>query len=88
MKPTYLNPSSIEIEENQEKAAQIFFEEYDFGSDYPLTDSSTGWNKDGVYWSKMVFGDTPEGDRWAGSFGIQFKNKSSNEIIDSWLEVI
>jgi hypothetical protein len=78
----------MSIEEKKEIAANTFFEEYDFGDGYPVTDSSTGWNKDQVYWSKMVYGDTPEGERWAGSFGIQFKTKTSDEIIDSWLEVI
>jgi hypothetical protein len=78
----------MNIEDRREIAANIFFEEYDFGDGYPVTDFSTGWNKDEVYWSKMVYGDTPENERWAGSFGIQFKNKTSDEIIDTWLEIL
>jgi hypothetical protein len=75
-------------EEKKEIAANIFFEAYDFGDGYPITDFSRGWNKDGIYWSKKVYGDSPYGERWAGSFGIEFKSKTSDEIIDSWLEIV
>jgi hypothetical protein len=83
-----MNQKELEIVESREKSADIFFEDYDFGSDYPVTDFDAGWNKDGIFWSKMVYGDTPEGERWAGSFGIQFENESSDQIIDDWLEVV
>jgi hypothetical protein len=76
-----------EIEQKKEIAAQVFFEDYDFGDGYPVTDFSNNWNKDGIYWSKMVYGDNPEGDRWAGSFGIEFKDKTSDEIVNDWLEI-
>lgn len=80
--------SNIELEALKENAANIFFEEYDFGCDYPMTDFDSGWNKDGIFWSKMVYGDSPEGERWAGSFGIEFKDESSYEIIHDWLEIV
>jgi hypothetical protein len=80
--------TSAQIINTKEAIANKFFEDYDFGTDYPVTDFATGWNKDSIYWSKMIYGDTPEGDRWAGSFGIQFENETSTKIIDTWLEIV
>jgi len=71
----------------QELAADKFLEDYDFGEDYPVTDMMSGWNKDNQYWSKWVYGDTPEGTRWAGSFGVEFETPESSQIINNWLEV-
>jgi hypothetical protein len=55
---------------DREEAAATALEEYDFG-DFVVTDQD-GWTRDGIFWSKKVYGDSPEGPDLL-SFLVQFK---------------
>lgn len=82
--PTY-EQTSEELLAKREINAQEAFENKDFGS-LIVTDSDAGWNRDGKYWSKRVYG--AEGDkRLSGSFGIEFLNDHSDEIVENWFQL-
>lgn len=70
----------------REEAAQIAIENYDF-KEWTVTDTD-GWNKDGIYWTKRVYGDTAENERFCAQFGVEFAGPSSTEVTDTWCEVI
>lgn len=70
-------------------AADRAFERHDFGG-RSVTDMG-GWNEDGPYWSRMVYGDcAPDeeirtGDgRFHCSFGVEFA-PDTVRIVDTWV---
>ena len=69
------------LEVDRETAAQEAYEDHDF-ADYIVTDSD-GWTRDGKFWSRKVYGDTPKGGRFSASFGIEFDSNTS-KVADTW----
>ena len=76
------------LEKSRELAAQNCFEE----SDLPeLEDCDNGWTRDGIFWSKTVYWEKPDGLNEEeyddidsrGSFGVQFRPNTA-EIVDVW----
>lgn len=67
----------------REAAADEAFCAYDFGDD-TVTDANN-WTKDGPYYSRFVYGDTKEGERFRCSFGIEF-NQGTHRVIETWCQ--
>lgn len=65
----------------RDSEADRFFETEDL-PEIAATDS--GWTRDGVFWSKGVYWENPEGDSIRGSFGVQFR-PDTTDIVGKWV---
>lgn len=46
--------------------------------------TDSGWTRDGIFWSKGVYWENPEGDSIRGSFGVEFRPDTA-EIMGDWV---
>ncbi|OAM91757.1 hypothetical protein OH491_24965 [Termitidicoccus mucosus] len=76
-------PSVAELRDARKIAADQKFADHDFG-DSTVTDSDS-WTEDGVYWSRWIYGDGEDGERFRASFGVEFQ-KDTAEVADTWVE--
>lgn len=74
------------LDTQRENNAQEALAQFNFGDD-TVTDQE-GWNRDGIYWSKRIYGDSPGGIRFSASFGVQFDGPKSNDVVDQWCETL
>jgi hypothetical protein len=72
------------LKADRETAAIEKFETTEFG--FTVTDQQSGWERDGKFWSKKVYGEDPDSaENVSISFGIEFREDTA-EVVDSWCE--
>lgn len=78
--------TSPTLDHTRQVAADAAFERFNFGSDRTVTDTD-GWTRDGIYWSRWVYGDDPEGTdgRFRVSFGVEFA-PDGDTIVEQWAQ--
>ena len=65
----------------RDAAAEMFFQAAEL-PEIAATDS--GWTRDGIFWSKGIYWENPEGDSIRGSFGVEFRPDTA-EIMGDWV---
>ena len=72
------------LKADRETAAIEKFETTEFG--FTVTDQQSGWERDGKFWSKKVYGeDADTAENVSISFGVEFREDTA-EVVDSWCE--
>lgn len=69
------------LEDQRAIAADRFFEQADLPE---IAGTTSGWTRDGIFWSKGIFWENGDQPSIRGSFGVEFR-PDTVEIMGNWV---